>query len=56
MMRTYFTRKDIVKSFVDGGMLDCTSHSAPDLMGVINLFKINWDKAQGGKKHSVSII
>jgi len=56
MMCKSFTKKDMVKSFVEGGMLNRTLRSAPDLMGAINLFKVNWDKVKGGKKWFVSMI
>ena len=44
MFDAAFSTYSIIKAFVDSGMLDHITHMCPDIIGIINSFKVNWDK------------
>ena len=48
MMTNAFTTKTIQKAFISSGILDAKSELCPDLQGIINSFKMNWSKVNGG--------
>ena len=50
MMNKSFSSEIIMKLCVDCGMLDVTTNKYPDLYAIINLFRINWSRIQGGKQ------
>ena len=50
MIHKSFSSECLTKSFVDAGMLDHTTRTAPDLRGLIESFKINWDTVEGDKR------
>ena len=39
----------MIKVFVESGMLDRRLHLCPNIYGIINSFKVNWNKVPGGK-------
>ena len=48
MMTKSFTSRTIQKAFVSSGMLDDKMKLCPDIRGIINSFKVNWNKVDGG--------
>ena len=49
MFGAAFKKETIIKAFVESGMLDKRLHLCPDIYGIINSFKVNWNKVPGGK-------
>ena len=48
MMTKSFSTRTIQKAFVSSGMLDVKMKQCPDISGIINSFKVNWNKVEGG--------
>ena len=51
-----FSVGKVMDSFVDTGMLDMNTKTCPDMITIMNSFKIPWGNVTGGKKWFVSQI
>ena len=51
-----FSVGKVMDSFVDTGMLDMNTKTCPDMIAIMNSFKIPWGNVKGGKKWFVSQI
>ena len=47
MVNASFSKYFIIDSFVLSIMIDSKTKSCPDLYGLMDIFKINWDKLSG---------
>ena len=56
MFASAFNKDTMINAFVDSGMLDKKAQLCPDLYGIINSFKVNWDKIPGGKAWLMKMI
>ena len=56
MMAAAFTKKSMTDSFVSSGMLDDKCKRCPDLFALVDSFKIDWKKVNGGKKWFMDIL
>ena len=56
MMAAAFTRKSMINSFVSSGMLDDKCKRCPDLSALINSFKVDWKKVNGGMKWFMDVL
>ena len=51
-----FSSQKIRKSFVLGGVIDSGSESCPDVDQIINRFKIDWTRLEGGREYFKRLI
>ena len=51
-----FSEKSIVDSFVSSGMLDKMHKRCPDIYGLVDTFKVNWGKVEGGKTWFMNVL
>ena len=56
MMTKAFSERTIQKSFVSSGMLDVKMKRCPDIRGILQSFKINWNKVDGGIKWFMKMV
>ena len=49
MCASSFSKEGMTKLFVSSGMLDHKILTFPDLYGIVDSFKIDWSKVDGGK-------
>ena len=49
MFDTAFNKDSIIKAFVDSGIFDHRTHACPDVIRIINRFKVHWEKVPDGK-------
>ena len=50
MIANSFTKKTLIKSFISAGMIDERTKTCADMYEIMNSFKVDWNKAEGGRQ------